>query len=275
MMRVSFTQRRAGVTLSEMLVVLVIISLLSTIAVPVYVNRAEDARRATALDEVRNIAEAMDMVGIFHGFYVPIQLLDDIPGDESSGLIGSDADAIGLEDSSIKLIDVNSSLEALTAQPSLSDDTSNARVRSLIQNWQGPFMSFQRVFISDSDTADPGPGELNPFLKKLDHPLDPWGQPYRFYSPRGLVGAAAVSTDPTVWASESFSDGTVTTQDDRFDRFAIVSLGPNQQLGADPGVPGGEVSDDIFYEFGKINLLANETGFFNQETFEPGDITLP
>src|SRR5262245_24954443 len=84
-----------GVTLTELLVVLVIISILSTIAVPVYINHAERGRIATAQSEVKTIAEAEDACGSFHSFYVPLQVLDDISGQAGNGGLSSNADAIG------------------------------------------------------------------------------------------------------------------------------------------------------------------------------------
>ncbi len=247
----------AGFTLTELLVVIVIISILSTIALPVYVSRAEDARIAAAKAEVKELALAEEQVAIHHGFYVPLQLLDDIAGGQGVADINSTDDAIGNESTTIRLIDVNQPIDRLDInQPTLAD-TDLIRVRRLIEDWQGPFMSFQRVNIGDSDTRDPD--QLNPTLIQYDHPLDPWGQPYRFYSPVGIIGSNALTAfRPDEWSSADFSDGTVTNTDDRFDRFAIVSYGPDS-------VPGdyvlGNVSDDIFYEFGSIVLPRNETGF--------------
>ena len=68
-----------GMTLTELLAVLLIISLLVTIAVPVYVARQEDARIRVAQSECRRNCKAEDLVAVTHGFYVPFQLLDEFP----------------------------------------------------------------------------------------------------------------------------------------------------------------------------------------------------
>ncbi len=57
-MRVKQPSRRAGLTLTELLVVVVIVSLLATIAVPVYTNQAAKARLALTLTEEKEIADA-------------------------------------------------------------------------------------------------------------------------------------------------------------------------------------------------------------------------
>src|SRR3990170_2792993 len=75
---------QGGVTLTELLVVLLIISLLSTIAIPVYVTRAENAKVNTARQETREIAQAEEQCAIIHGFYVPLQILDDLITDNAT-----------------------------------------------------------------------------------------------------------------------------------------------------------------------------------------------
>jgi prepilin-type N-terminal cleavage/methylation domain-containing protein len=249
------TQPSAGVTLTELLVVLVVISILSTIALPVYINHAQKARVSTAQLEVRNIAEAMQACGAIHGFYVPIQVLDDIA--DSSGVGGStESDAIDLE-SGIFLIDPSLSVKNLDQQPSLDDTSADARVENMVENWEGPFLNAHRIFTADVNSVDPD--LLSGSLQRLDHPLDPWGQPYRFYSPLGVVGSSALSVQTSVWRSTSFSNGVVTNSDDRFDLFAIVSFGPDAQ----PNFRSTGINnpDDIIYFFGKAVADRTETGF--------------
>lgn len=247
---------RAGVTLTELLVVLVIISILSTLALPVYITHAEKARVATAQTEVKQLGDGQETVAAIHGYYVPLQLLDDLAGGSASGVgLSADSDAIENESASIKLIDPSASLLNLNTQDDLGDANTNQRVRNIVQRWEGPFMNPQRVYIGDASAPDPLLLDGN--LERMDHPLDPWGNPYRFYSPLGLIGSGASSTDPNSYRNQSFSDGTVTSTDDRFDRFAIVSYGPDGV--SNPS--GGGNYDDIFYFFGRVNLLRNETDY--------------
>lgn len=242
-------QRIDALTLTELLVVLVIISILATAAVPTYINQSSKAKRATAQSDVRQIAEAMERCGVTHNFYVPIQLLDDIAGDSSVAGISSDDDAIGNEPSTVKLIDYNVTISFLDSatQLNMGNDDTSARVENLINGWEGPFLAPQRVFMNNKDYED-----LTGNDKIQDYPLDPWGQPYRFYSPIGIIGASATSEDSTSWAQSGFSDGELTSTDDRFERWAIVSFGPDGLSDTDPDA----LDDDIFYVFGSV-----ETGF--------------
>lgn len=83
--------------------------------------------------------------------------------------------------------------------------------------WQGPYVSYQR---SRTDWQ-------NIFGYDVGTPLDPWGNPYYLFTPAGLV------RPPMGITLESYAD--------QFDRYTIVSYGPD-------GQPGGD--DDLFYSFG-------------------------
>jgi prepilin-type N-terminal cleavage/methylation domain-containing protein len=250
--------KQAGVTLTELLVVLVIVSILATIAVPVYINKAENARIAVAQYECRQIADAEEACAAHHGFYVPLQLLNDMPA-----LTGtrSEADSIDREPSAIFVIDPTRSFDHLNMnQPFLSTTSIDARVVNMIQNWQGPFLNPQRVYKGVSGSGDPI--NLTGDVNRQDYPLDPWGQPYRFYAPEpfGLIGSSAMNLDPLNWQTTAFSDGLVTNADSNrgYEKFAIVSYGPN-------GIPNtassSDRTDDIAYFFGRVNSYSIDTGF--------------
>jgi hypothetical protein len=89
-------------------------------------------------------------------------------------------------------------------------------MRQPLHVWQGPYVTFQQGRISiDGAGYDPGT------------PIDPWGNPYYFYTPLGLVR-------PTL------GDITLEMYGDLFNSYAIVSLGYD-----------GDVSeDDLIVTFG-------------------------
>ena len=234
--------RRRGLTLTELLVVMLIIGLLSTIAVPVYVNRMEDARIRVARGECREIAMAQEQCALIHGYYVPFQLLDDKPRIANITDVG---DSMGLEPwSSIYLINpLIPPQYQLNNQELLASD--RERIRNMRNNWQGPFLNPHRVYTGNEDPKDPNFQNSN--TVRLDFPLDPWGEAYRFYSPLGLIGSSASQrTEPGL--TVGFSDGRLTTQDDRnFDKYAVVSYGRDNESERNASAQN---RDDIIYLFG-------------------------
>lgn len=239
-----WVRRRRGLTFTELLVVLAVIAVLTLIAIPTVTNHTERARIAAAQSDCRDYAQAMEACAALHGFYVPLQLLDDLPG---SSVINNDSDRIGLE-SDIDLIDP---LIRVTDQQGNQLDigtTTNARVRDLVNDWAGPFIDMRRA------TNTPNPQTQSD--QRLDFPLDPYGQPYRFFSPLGVIGTGANQEAiefPEILGS-SFSDGTLTTNEDQFDRYTIVSTGRDTRF---DDILTLDEGDDIEHHFGVVGF---ETG---------------
>ncbi|MFP4379028.1 MAG: type IV pilin protein [Candidatus Sumerlaeia bacterium] len=259
------SSKKRGVTMTELLVVVVIISLLATIAVPVYLNKVEQSRIATARQEVRLIAEAEEACGILHGFYVPLQMLDDLIYDQNTQQSSNPrTDDLDFERQAINpyLIDVTLNVEDQRGfQVQLNDWTTDAKVSQLYLNWAGPFLNPNRVAFRD-DIALNEVSE-NPYVH-YDFPLDPWGVPYRFYSPIGIIGTNAYvdaipgTSNSTSW--QNFSDGLLSTQDDKYDRFAIVSYGPDRESGN--AIDSDESQDDIYYTFGAVYTESSWRAFY-------------
>lgn len=237
-----------GLTLTELLVVMVIIGLLSTVAIPVYVNRMEEARVKICQAEERELAQAEEQCALLHGFYVPLQMLDDRPTIQG---LTSTGDIIDREIQSIRVINPLVRPEVqIGNQVTLGDgfNGNNARVREMVRHWGGPFLTPQRVYTGDEDPKDPG--FENTLMAQLDFPLDPWGQPYRFYSPIGIIGSNA-STLNLINLQVGFSDGTLTQIDDRdLERYAIISYGRDNL----PETGVGAIRDDIIHLFGTAGV---------------------
>lgn len=233
-----------GLTLTELLVVMLIIGLLSSVAIPVYINRMEDARVRMAMAECREIAMAEEQCALIHGYYVPFQVLDDLPHPRNLSLQG---DTIRNEPDG-QLFVINPLIRPELQQGNqirLSATSNVPRVREMIDNWAGPFINYHRVYTGNQDPKDPN--FINTTEVRLDFPLDPWGQPYRFYSPLGIIGTNALNTNITN-LTYSFSDGALTSSDDRnFQRYAVVSYGRD---GVPETLAGVNNRDDIIYFFG-------------------------
>lgn len=250
---------RAGVTLLELLVVILIITLLATAATPVFINRIQEARLATARFEVEEIAKAQQLLALVHGVYVPIQVLDDLPFVPSGVVRDTGRDDIENETSggSIFLIDITRNSEVMQLASgqtdlNLSNFTTDPIPQRVATGWKGPFLNPQRVWVGTDNVLDLN----NDTEARFDHPLDPWGSPYRFFAPTGLIGSGASSLTRTSYSSNGFSDGRVTSNTDRFDRYAIVSLGPDGDFGAAGNA--SFVGDDVVYLFG---IDPNESTF--------------
>ena len=274
MKQITWNNRR-GMTLTELLAVLLILSLLTTIAVPVYVARQEDARVRVAMADCRNIAQAEDMVATMHGFYVPFQLLDELPSDRDP--IGDDeridelagyADNLYLINPTIEAVDQLGNQAAMNLRLSAGypgSTSPNPLVRKMVLNWGGPFLSFQRFWYDTTAGAGyDGPSDPRYKLSQdmfRDFPLDPWGNPYRFYSNIGVIGSGNDEQgldfdfdNP----NSNFSNGELTTRDqDRFDRYAVVSFGRDGMSDLEVPNPQNTPDNDIFYEFGTDGVSRN------------------
>ncbi len=255
------TPRRRGVTLTELLVVLVIVALLATIAVPVFVNQVQRARVSTAQFEVRQIAEAQQQVALIHGFVVPIHVLNMVPdaeaADPSSAISRNDFNNLS-QMSNHWLIDVSRPLGNQVGGNQLNlatPTTADTRVEAMKRGWQGPFLNPKRVRYAGETPGVPGTGDVS-----LDIVVDPWGNPYRMYSPFGLLGDSGLPGGPgepvTLGMSNLRLSGAA-VEANRFDRFAVISYGPNGV--SDFGTDRRQQGDDIFYTFSVLS--GNETLF--------------
>ena len=270
--------------MTELLVVLAIVGLLATMAVPTYLTQVERSRVVTAREEARVLAEAEDRCAMVHGFYVPLQVLNDTAtpperfGDEPyDDLLNTRRflDPCYLIDASASFATLQNQARTpgTFPQPKLQwseegDADHNQRVVGLYEYWAGPFANFRRAW-TGKDFKPNVPQALDDYERARGYPLDPWGRPYRLYSPLGVVGGHSSSASETEPASpddldqETFSNGELTEAGGyEFDRFAIVSYGPNgAESDADLTDPidfDDDDNDDIIYLFGR---LPNESAF--------------
>jgi hypothetical protein len=159
---------------------------------------AQDARTVAAQAELRTLADALDTCAIFSGVYVSLESLNDVTFQTNNPV----HDWINLGGG------------AFVMRPSVGRFELDRRVFTDggfldPDAWQGPFVSFQQ-------------GRTQTLSTPYDQgsPLDPWGHPYLFYSPLGLVRG---------------DGGAVTFEfhGDAFDRYTLVSLGADSLVSSD------------------------------------------
>lgn len=275
-MNLRMQSARRAVTLTELLVVLAIISLLATIAIPVYIQKTEQARVAIARQEVKEIAMAQEQVCSIYGFYVPIHLLDNLPNLPSGQTTSAPRDDFdndpNIPSSNVAVIDPFASLQSQIGSPIFLNSanlTQNIRVNRLVGSWTGPFLNAQRVGLGarDRGSAYTGTGSVSQADLSGALFLDPWGRPYRMYSPLGVIGTQSAPTSgsgphvpnqSTGLFDLGIDNGVLTIDDQRFDRWAIVSYGRDGVTDTGKAAPGSplpttqSIRDDIFYAFGLV-----------------------
>jgi hypothetical protein len=149
------------------------------------------------------------------------------------------------------LIDTGISVETQrTSQPQIGDSTDNQKVANMLNFWQGPFLNPTRVWFDPDRYESSWDPTMNSTDRRHDYPVDPWGIPYRMYSAIGIVGTNATSSSN--YNSDGFSDGNLTQNEDRFDRFAIVSFGPDGISDEDALKSATAPLDDIVRYFGAV-----------------------
>ncbi len=221
-----------GFTIIELIISVIIIGILVAIIIPVYVTRADEARLSACLQDLEALQTAQQHAAIDTGYFYRLYVLDDVSGGDgipASNLTGDRVD--GIRDEALRT-DVSN-------QKFLFIDTKNGTFvpggagifdrmaqNETSFNWNGPYVNVAHK----SGAKHPIAGQ------PAGLPLDPWGQPYLFFTKEGLVNDRDGVISTTFVAQDGNSYPT-----QRFDRPTILSLGPN-------GVPGnGAGSSEPFF----------------------------
>lgn len=145
--------------------------------------------------EISNMRQAQDTAFIDTGFYHTLENLDDLDYETNNIL----HDWINYNGGTV-VVDVSTGL----FQPTLEN------LLDLPNRWLGPYINGYHSTRVTTDNSN----------YDLGTPLDFWGSPYLFFSPLGLLRP---------------NTRTVTLEyyGDSFDRYAIVSLGPDRVMSTD------------------------------------------
>lgn len=207
---------KRGVTLLELIVVVVIVSILSTVAVGVFTKEISRAKYARARAEIRTLEVAIAQYEVDTG-HLP-------PSGSGSNFAPSNITTTGLAAGSGYLqMSLRSSLNGFPNSP-------------LSQRWLGPYIDwdYNRLGNLNGDSIMTSPGNTAA-LGEICF-LDPWGGPYIFiratdYATRG--GTELSSTNP-FFATETYYNPST---------FQIISEGPT--LDTLPAPSRGTQSDDV------------------------------
>lgn len=268
---------RAGFSIIELLVAIIIIGILVAVLLPVISSRTEQARLARAQSDLQNLSESMERVGVDTGYYVRLFALNDrlrgdgvafnraLPAD-----LADRADGItdyltsvppdflrfqGTPTNNSLFIDPETGLYATTTRDSVINRLlSNETIFDGSVAWFGPYINWQK----DNNLYDN-------VVARDGIPDDPWGNDYILFTRRGMVlepTGEIVDTNVGVQVSGGFNQGG-SYPTEVFDRPCIMSLGPNGLPGAGnavvttnlrPGDTAGDDfgdADDLYHVFGK------------------------
>ncbi|MBX7246921.1 MAG: prepilin-type N-terminal cleavage/methylation domain-containing protein [Candidatus Sumerlaeaceae bacterium] len=246
--RYSAAGRRAGFTIIELLIAVIIIGILVAIVINVYTSRAEDARQAAVRADLEAICTAQEHAGIDTAYFYQLYCLDDVyQGDGVAPANTATDRADGLTDEAIRT-DVSSDPKRIFIDTKDGDVPAgytgifNGLLASETRfNWRGPYCN-----ISKKSQINEFTGPTASVQVPAGFPIDPWGRPYLFFTKKGYVDPITLS----LVTSLTVSGVAVTSAQIPFDRPTILSLGRDGAVG-DGAVPGSVFGqgDDIYRQF--------------------------
>lgn len=156
---------------------------------------AQPAQQAVALSELETLANAMSLVWLDTGYYTTLENLNDLPSFPTV----VDYDFINDEGGALAI----RSFSGQFGSPARVDFLNLPATFA----WQGPYITVQSNR-TDGPASDYDEGT----------PLDPWGTPYWFYTPVGLVEPITETVSLRFYG-------------DDFPDYRIVSHGPDGEFG--------------------------------------------
>lgn len=208
---------KRGVTLIELIVVLVIVSLLSTVAVGIYTKEVQRARIARARAEIRTLEVAANRYQIDTGRFPP----------SSSGT--------QLAPGSLNQMDPFAGCGYLQAALRASlNGNANA---PLSLRWAGPYMDWDENKLGTLSGAAIGSGTAIPEIQFLD----PWNNPYYYVSSDdyAALGGTELPAGHPYAATETYYNAST---------FQVISFGPDGQTDTSAGALGTEPDDVTNWE---------------------------
>jgi prepilin-type N-terminal cleavage/methylation domain-containing protein len=239
---------RLGFTLIELLIAVIIIAILVSMIVVVYSNRAAQARITAAQSDVDAIQNAEQHIAIDTGYFFRFYALDDVIGgdgvspDQWNPATPPTDVTDGIRDEALRTVNTNALdlfVDVKTGDLLPQGDTvifPRLALSETAFNFNGPYLNYTRKYGAKIPPAN------NTMVVGL--PLDPWSQPYLFFTAKGLIDEAnGVMEGPTTTRFGGSHNTLV------FDRPTVLCLGPNNLPGDGGPTSNFGEGDDIFKQF--------------------------
>ncbi len=237
-----------GFSIIEIIVTMAIIGILVLILVPVVSNRSQTARLRATEQDLEHLANAEERAGIDTNYYYRFYVLNDV--------IGGDNVANDPTNSLEKIDGTRDEALVTTVRPNFGQNFFiDLSTQKMSTNYANLWVQF-----STNETTFGAGGWNGPYLNwhrdinKNDWPDDPWGNDYIIFSKAGGMGPNDTDFSiNTVTIGTLNAPVTFTQRADLFDRFVILSLGPNGKPGDGSGTSPGPgdygQGDDLMRQF--------------------------
>ncbi len=237
--------RRAGFTIIELLIAVIILGILVMIIITRISNRTKQARINACLTELKELAESERRLEIDYGYWGRLFMLDDIASGDgiANGNVSADPNDVmdGIADENPANVTIgtipNPNSQNYLIYIAHYDNPLDPDDGTLVINsyniidetrYTGPYINYRTVLRVDPDNDE---SDL------MDLPLDPWKSPYMLFTKIGLIDEFTTTQFELRHGPESTmstnGDGEILEVEDTqiFDRLTILSLGPDKMIG--------------------------------------------
>jgi prepilin-type N-terminal cleavage/methylation domain-containing protein len=249
-MRPTSLKNARGFTILELLISVIIIGVLVAIIITVYTNRAAEARISATKADLEALRTAQEHSAIDTNYFYRLYVLDNtrqgdgVPPDQNNDIqdgVRDEQFRTDAQNPTNLFIDIVAG--TVINNPALYQ---RLTANETSFNWNGPYVNYAR---KAGDVPPRIQFPAGPDKPPTGSPVDPYSNPYLFFTKEGLVKEPQGVIVTTFVAGDGQSYNAVT-----FDRPTVLSLGLNGLPGDGSGptnLNGGQFGqgDDMFRQF--------------------------